>query len=155
MIDDKKIANGAISDAKKLLTKVIKKGKIPQKDGDGIITILTKAINGQNLNAKEKQIAATYLRVKDNPKDAALYIIYPPGKGTQHIKIKVPNKSYDKLSQYGKQNIPADASQQQEPTKMSSPIPGKGMTALSINPKTIIYKLKRIKTHFNLVKDKK
>ena len=138
IIDDPKLAKVTISAANKELAKIIKAGGIPTKDGVGIITALTKTLNGQNLNAKEKQIAANYLRVKDNPKDAAVYIVYPPGKATKHIKVKVGNKNLDKLVQYGKNNFgSSSAGGGSNDAPATPPVPKKGVTAMSINPNSV------------------
>jgi|688.fasta_scaffold40860_4 hypothetical protein len=137
IIDDPKLAKVTISAANKELAKIIKAGGIPTKDGVGIITALTKTLNGQNLNAKEKQIAANYLRVKDNPTDAAVYIVYPPGKATKHIKVKVGNKNLDKLVQYGKNNFGNSNDGNSSSGPATPPVPKKGVTAMSINPNSV------------------
>jgi hypothetical protein len=137
IIDDPKLAKATISAANKELAKIIKAGGIPTKDGVGIITALTKTLNGQNLNAKEKQISANYLRVKDNPTDAAVYIVYPPGKATKHIKVKVGNKNLDKLVQYGKNNFGNSNDGNSSSGPATPPVPKKGVTAMSINPNSV------------------
>jgi hypothetical protein len=137
IIDDPKLSKTTISVANKELAKIIKGGGIPTKDGVGIITALTKTLNGQNLNSKEKQIAANYLRVKDNPKDAAVYIVYPPGKATKHIKVKVGNKNLDKLIQYGKNNFGNSGDSNSNEGPATPPVPKKGVTAMSINPNSV------------------
>ena len=156
IIDDPKLAKATISAANKELAKIIKAGGIPTKDGVGIITALTKTLNGENLNAKEKQIAANYLRVKDNPKDAAVYIVYPPGKATKHIKVKVGNKNLDKLVQYGKNNFgSSSAGGGSNDAPATPPVPKKGVTAMSINPNSVDTPLSTMVILFNLGMDKK
>jgi hypothetical protein len=134
-----------ISNAKnKIQSAAVAKGKMSQKDLDSVIAVATKIVNGTKLNAKDREIADKYIRIKNNPTDSSIYLLFPPFNSQNHAKIGIGN--YDKLVAYGKENGVRGTAENvagvSDPNADKQKLPKKGVAGANINKNTVDTEIK-------------
>ncbi len=143
-----------LENAKDKLKGIVSKGLMTQKELDSISEVTTKIINGKTLNSKDKQIADKFIRIKNNPKDASLYLLYPPFNSASHAKVVIGN--YDKLVAYGKQNgvrgTAESGSGGSDVNADKQKVPKKGAAGANINKDIVDTEIKRDKNGFSFGK---
>jgi hypothetical protein len=143
-----------LENAKAKLKPSVSKGLISQKELDSVSEVTTKIINGEPLNSKDKQIADKFIRIKNNPKDASLYLLYPPFNSASHAKVSIGN--YDKLVAYGKENGVRGTAENvagvNDPNADKQKLPKKGMAGANVNKQVEDTEIKSDKKGFSFGK---
>jgi hypothetical protein len=149
--------NKSMSDlekAKDKLKPIVSKGLMTQEELDSISEVTTKIINGNSLNSKDKKIADKFIRIKNNPKDASLYLLYPPFNSASHAKVSIGN--YDKLVAYGKENgvrgTAESGSKGPDADADKQKVPKKGAAGANINKDIVDTQIKSDKAGFSFGK---
>lgn len=140
-----------LENAKAKLKPSVSKGLMSQKELDSVSEVTTKIINGEPLNSKDKQIADKFIRIKNNPKDASLYLLYPPFNSASHAKVSIGN--YDKLVAYGKENGVRGTAENvdgvSDPNADKQKLPKKGMAGANVNKQVEDTQIKSDKKGFS------
>ncbi len=143
-----------LENAKAKLKPIVSKGLMSQKELDSVAEVTTKIINGKPLNSKDKQIADKFIRIKNNPKDASLYLLYPPFNSASHAKVSIGN--YDKLVSYGKENGVRGTAEKvagvSDPNADKQKLPKKGMAGANVNKQIEDTEIKSDKKGFSFGK---